>query len=102
MFSNYNGHDDNIFALAWSPDGQIIASGGRDCSIQLWKPVSGELASLFQCSILKADHSMQNAAFDPPTRSNRRECTPQIRKCLVDLHQGHHDCVLSLAWSPDG
>ncbi len=29
-------HSDDIFAVAWSPDGKILASGSRDKSICLW------------------------------------------------------------------
>jgi WD40 repeat protein len=41
------GHLGDVRALAYSPDGKVLASGGMDCSIKLWDWASGkELASL--------------------------------------------------------
>src|SRR5450755_2576567 len=37
------GHSSEVFSIAVSPDGQILASGSWDKSIKLWKLHSGEL-----------------------------------------------------------
>src|SRR5438105_13166843 len=37
----YHGHSDNVFAVAWSPDGQYIASGARDTTVRVWHAASG-------------------------------------------------------------
>lgn len=29
------GHADEVFAVEWAPDGQIVASGGRDRALKL-------------------------------------------------------------------
>ena len=34
--SYYSGHIDTVLALAWSPDGRRIASGGKDQTVQVW------------------------------------------------------------------
>ena len=41
------GHSAEVVAIAFSPDGKLIASGSEDCSIALWDAASGsKLASL--------------------------------------------------------
>ena len=42
------GHKDEIFGLAWSSDGNIIASGAKDNSIYLWDANTGELIRKLQ------------------------------------------------------
>ncbi len=34
--AGFEGHTDNILALAWSPDGKILASGSADGTLRLW------------------------------------------------------------------
>src|SRR5919108_38594 len=37
----YPGHRDNVFTVAWSPDGNSIASGSRDETVQIWNAFTG-------------------------------------------------------------
>jgi WD40 repeat protein len=30
------GHSGYVFSVAFSPDGQMLASGSQDCTIKLW------------------------------------------------------------------
>ncbi|EFH84904.1 WD40 repeat domain-containing protein [Ktedonobacter racemifer] len=32
----YQGHADGVFAVAWSPDSQYIASASWDLTVQIW------------------------------------------------------------------
>lgn len=41
------GHTKDIEALAYSPDGKILVSGGWDNTIKVWNPESGELMKDF-------------------------------------------------------
>src|SRR5260370_7037731 len=44
----YQGHGDNVFAVAWSPDGTWIASGSRDTTVRVWKASAGEDYLVYQ------------------------------------------------------
>ncbi len=38
----YAGHSEAVWAVAWSPDGKYIASGGEDSLVQVWDVATGE------------------------------------------------------------
>ena len=31
------GHQDEVFAIDWSPDGKMVASGGKDKAVMTWR-----------------------------------------------------------------
>jgi WD40 repeat protein len=38
----YYGHTSMVVAIAWSPDGRRIASGGIDTTVQVWDARTGQ------------------------------------------------------------
>ena len=38
-----SGHSSTVLSVAFSPDGNTIASGSKDKSIKLWNPQTGDL-----------------------------------------------------------
>jgi WD40 repeat protein len=47
-------HKDTLFALAFSPDGQLLASSSQDCTIRLWEVATGNFLHLFEETIVNA------------------------------------------------
>jgi WD40 repeat protein len=49
------GHDDWIYAVAFSPDGKFVASGGSDGQVKIWNAADGKLlATVLSLTVLDA------------------------------------------------
>jgi WD40 repeat protein/serine/threonine protein kinase len=55
-----SGHESYVYPVAYSPDGQWIASGSWDCKVRLWDALTGESAA-----ILPHPGNIRALAFSP-------------------------------------
>ncbi|TAE67417.1 MAG: NACHT domain-containing protein [Oscillatoriales cyanobacterium] len=94
-----------VFAVAFSPDGKLLATGGSDGVVRCWEVTSGK--ELLNCK--GHTSSIRSVAFSPngetlASGSNDRtvklwDC--DTGECLQTL-RGHSDQVRSVAFSPYG
>jgi WD40 repeat protein len=96
--------DKSVHSVAFSPDGQILASGGDKQPIQLWRLSNGELRS----SLEGHSGSVHSVAFSPDGQTLASGSADRTIR-IWDLVTGepshtleHSDTVYSVAFSPDG
>jgi uncharacterized protein with WD repeat/nitrous oxidase accessory protein NosD len=99
------GHTDVVRSVAFSPDGQLLASGSADYTIKLWEVATGSLVRTL------SGHTswVISVAFSPDGRllaSGSDDYTIKLWEVatgsLVRTLSGHTSWVYSVAFSPDG
>jgi eukaryotic-like serine/threonine-protein kinase len=101
----YRGHERYVFAVAWSPDGSSIASGGLDRQVHIWDSTTGQPMQIYR------NHTapIRSLSWSPDSlriASASEDGTVQIWNvvtgaCLCS-YPGHQGKVQAVSWSPDG
>jgi serine/threonine protein kinase len=100
-----NGHSDWVFTVAFSPDGEMLASGSFDNTIKLWEIKTGNLIKTLEGHT----YWVNSVAFSPDGEilaSGSWDWTIKLWDIktgkLLKTLKGHTDAVNSVAFSPDG
>ncbi len=101
----YTGHNGMVFDVAWSPDGNRIASGGADGTLQVWVSMSMGRPITYN----HHPNSVTAVAWSPDgvcVASGGSDGMVQVWDTTTDqrvlTYRGHIDTVAAVAWSPDG
>lgn len=99
-------HGSAVLALAFSPDGATIATGGADRAVHLWNAKTGERIGSFEVD--HAQYAVTSLAFSPNGKQlavahNHEIRIWDIEKRAVSKAIIGHQCPVSpIAFSPDG
>lgn len=109
---DYRGHGNSeVDALAWSPDGKLIASAGADQTVQISRGIDGApaLPSFTRHKSQTNTNSVLSVAWSPDGNSiasgdtNGNVYVWKVADQKVSFaYSGHKGAVNALAWSPDG
>ncbi|AKG22118.1 trypsin-like peptidase domain-containing protein [Calothrix sp. 336/3] len=105
LASTLTGHSNWVSSVAFSPDGQTLASGSLDNTIKIWNPKTGKLIT----TLTGHSNWVSSVAFSPDGQTlasgsgdkTIKIWNPKTGKLITTL-TGHSDSVYSVAFSPDG
>jgi WD40 repeat protein len=102
---SYRGHTDDVRTVAWSPDGQYIASGSNDHTVQVWHAGTGRTIATYRGHyswVYALAWSPDGKFIASAGRDKRVRLWDASSGTHLHSYRGHSSVVRAVAWSPDG
>ncbi len=104
-FGKWLAHPSGICALAWSPDGSVLASAGNDGVIRQWDWISGTKQkehSRVTAPVRSIDWSRDGTLMLSGDESGATTIWNRLDACQIHLRRDHHAWINCVRYSPDG
>ncbi|HVU66186.1 MAG TPA: WD40 repeat domain-containing serine/threonine-protein kinase [Ktedonobacteraceae bacterium] len=105
LLHRYSQHSAAVNALAWSPDGDRLASAGEDRQVQVWQALTGKHLFTYK----NHTRTINALAWSPDNQqlaSAGNDHSVQIWQARsgqsITHYQGHSHWIQAISWSADG
>jgi WD40 repeat protein len=106
----YRGHTKEVYAVSWSPDGKLIASGSGDETVQVWESASGTNVLNYHGHSHSIGKGLVQAVMWSPDGkyivSGSWDKSVRIWDAFtgstISTYRKYYEAVEAVAWSPDG